>query len=113
MTARKATLIKLDVEGYEAEVLAGAGDVLTAPTVIAVETEAQGEATSRGLTRAGFVRRWYDPWSRTLLQAQPGNLNASNALRAGTRRILASHSPSESTAAYSRPRILTSLSPRP
>ena len=61
--AREATLIKLDVEGYEAEVLAGARDVLASPTVIGVETEAQDEATLGTLTGAGFIRRWYDPWS--------------------------------------------------
>jgi FkbM family methyltransferase len=78
--ARQATLIKLDVEGYEAEVLAGARDVLASPTVIAVETEAQDNATFEALTAAGFVRRWYDPWLRTLLQAQPPDLKALNAL---------------------------------
>jgi FkbM family methyltransferase len=78
--ARQATLIKLDVEGYEAEVLAGANDVLASPTVIAVETEAQDDATFGALTDAGFVRRWYDPWTRALVQTRPTDMNASNAL---------------------------------
>jgi FkbM family methyltransferase len=79
--AREATVIKLDVEGYEAQVLAGARNLLASPTVIAIETEAQDDAICGTLTRVGFIRRWYDPWSRTLLQAQPANnLNASNAL---------------------------------
>jgi FkbM family methyltransferase len=78
--ARQATLIKLDVEGYEAEVLAGAREVLASPTVLAVETESQDAATLEALIGAGFIRRWYEPWSRTLLQAQPTDLKNSNAL---------------------------------
>lgn len=76
----KAKLIKLDVEGFEARVLAGAHQVLASPSLIAVETEAQDSATLRALTGAGFTRRWYDPWTRTLLQAPPADLKASNAL---------------------------------
>jgi FkbM family methyltransferase len=77
--AREATLIKLDVEGYGADVLAGAYDALASPTLLAVEIEYPGPAW-KVLTGAGFVKRWYDPWSRALLQTQPTNDASSNAL---------------------------------
>jgi FkbM family methyltransferase len=78
--ASEATLIKLDVEGYEAEVLAGASRVLAARSVLAVETEGHDEMVEQTLMAAGFVRRWYDPWSRSFFRSQPAELRSSNAL---------------------------------
>ena len=73
------TLIKLDVEGYEEQVLAGAGAVLAAPSLLAIETEAQDDRTIDMIKSFGFARRYYDPWTRRL-STQPGGPHASNAL---------------------------------
>jgi len=77
--AREATVIKLDVEGYEDQVLAGAAGVLAAPSLLAIETEAQDSRTIKVIEGFGFSRRYYDPWTRRL-SAEPGSLQASNAL---------------------------------
>lgn len=76
----QAVLMKLDVEGYEAEVLAGAGRTLASPSLLAIETEAQDAAVTGPIEAAGFVRRWYDPFTRTLAAAPFPDLPASNAL---------------------------------
>jgi FkbM family methyltransferase len=73
-------LIKLDVEGYEAQVLAGAEAVLAAPSLLAIETELDAPDVIGTLTKAGFARRFYDPLSRTLSDRPPEAGRASNAL---------------------------------
>ena len=78
--ARDATLMKLDVEGYESEVLAGAAKTLASPALLAIETEAQETAVTDLIETFGFVRRWYDPFSRTLACSPLPHLPASNAL---------------------------------
>jgi FkbM family methyltransferase len=60
------TMIKIDVEGYEAEVLRGARAVLDAPLLKAVITEGQGPADIAPLLRAGFAQYQYDPFQRSL-----------------------------------------------
>lgn len=77
--AQSPTLIKLDVEGYEDQVLAGAAAVLAAPSLLAIETEAQDSRTIDVIKGFGFVRRFYDPWTRRL-STEPSSLHASNAL---------------------------------
>lgn len=78
--ARRACFIKLDVEGHEADVLAGARTVLNASSLCAIETEGSEPAVVNCLLGAGFVRRWYDPRSRSLSPAPVADLSASNAL---------------------------------
>jgi FkbM family methyltransferase len=75
--ATDAVLMKLDVEGYEAEVLAGASDVLASPHLLAVETENDEPDVRALLQSAGFARRWYDPATRALGQTP---LHSENAL---------------------------------
>lgn len=61
-TVPTPTVVKLDVEGFEAEVLSGFGDLLAAPVLRAVVFEAPGASTTNTddypvfgiLTRAGF-----------------------------------------------------------
>lgn len=78
--AQTATFLKLDVEGYEAEVLAGAAKVLLSSDLLAIETEADDEAVVSTLLAHGFVRRWYNPFTRTLAARPFADLTASNAL---------------------------------
>lgn len=80
LEARRASFMKLDVEGHEADVLAGASTVLTAPSLCAIETEGTEPAVVERLLGAGFVRRWYDPRQRSLSSAPVPDLPASNAL---------------------------------
>ena len=72
--------MKLDVEGYEAEVLAGAAATLASPSLLAVETESQDPTAVVLLERAGFQRRFYDPKRRVLSTKPFAHLTSSNAL---------------------------------
>ena len=76
---RDAVLIKMDVEGFEAEVLAGAEETLSSPSLIAIETESDGGDIPGILARHGFSRVWYEPLRRQLLD-QPGNQSNGDAL---------------------------------
>ena len=77
--ASAPTLIKLDVEGYEEEVLQGAAATLGAPSLLAVQSELQSAGVENVLAGAGFKRAYYDPFSRTLSDT-PGARAAANAL---------------------------------
>ena len=57
---------KVDVEGYEAEVLAGASRALSDPAVSVVLLEADGEEITATMKAAGFQCVAYDAFSRTL-----------------------------------------------
>jgi FkbM family methyltransferase len=72
--------MKLDVEGYEAAVLAGAAAILADPTLKALIVELNGsgsrygfddQQTHRSLLQCGFAAYNYDPTAR-LLAAQEG-----------------------------------------
>jgi len=78
--AADAVLMKLDVEGYEAQVLSGAEAVLAAPSLLAIETELDAPDIVVTLTKAGFERRFYHPLSRRLSDQPPEEGRASNAL---------------------------------
>ncbi|HEY2483243.1 MAG TPA: FkbM family methyltransferase [Caulobacteraceae bacterium] len=64
--ARGAVLVKIDVEGFEEHVLGGAGRVLAAPTLLAVQSESQTREVVSALARHGFEQAFYDPGARTL-----------------------------------------------
>ena len=70
---------KIDVEGGEEGVLAGAGGLLTEPQLLAIEIETVSDASRALLKNAGFAERWYDPFARTLVRADP-HLEAPNRL---------------------------------
>ena len=60
------TMIKVDVEGYEADVFRGAQAVLKASTLKAVITEGQRPTDITPLLNAGFAQYEYDPFQRRL-----------------------------------------------
>ena len=60
------TFMKLDVEGYEAEVLAGAERLLQSRALLAIATEGDGPGVSSVLAANGFRRFVYDPFTRNL-----------------------------------------------
>jgi FkbM family methyltransferase len=66
---RVPALIKIDVEGHEDAVFAGAEQVLAGPALQAILTESAGPDTLAAFARHGFERRWYDPFARRLSTA--------------------------------------------
>ena len=79
LEGRQPILLKLDVEGFEEQVLAGARHTLAAPCLIAVETELESALVESVLIDAGFSRAWYNPFSRALSD-RPLEVKASNSL---------------------------------
>lgn len=64
--------IKIDVEGFEPQLFAGAEATLRKPTLRLIETETTDATICAQLTRNGFKRRYYDPFTRTLAKASIG-----------------------------------------
>lgn len=63
---RKPRLLKMDVEGYEGEVITGASQSLREASLVAVITENSDEQVRRPLEGEGFRRYSYDPFTRSL-----------------------------------------------
>ena len=64
--ANKACCWKVDVEGFEVEVLRGARQSLAGPAAQAVLLEDRSPAVNRMMSDAGFTPCGYDPWNRKL-----------------------------------------------
>ena len=79
LCGRNPTMMKIDVEGYEEEVLKGAEETLANESLVAIELETLSEFSRCVLSRHGFVRVYYDPYQR-LLSEEPVRFRASNAL---------------------------------
>ncbi len=72
-------MIKMNVEGYEAEVVKGARETLEMDTILAVQTETSDSEMIAALNEAGFERWNYDTVRRELSR-EPREISASNAL---------------------------------
>jgi FkbM family methyltransferase len=82
---KKPLLLKIDVEGFEHEVINGAANLLQSGTLDAIIIELNGSGMRYGfsdvlihekLMNYGFAPYTYDPFSRKLTQLdKPGNLN--------------------------------------
>ncbi|MBX7219904.1 MAG: FkbM family methyltransferase [Blastocatellia bacterium] len=83
------TLIKIDVEGFETEVIRGAAETLAHPKLLALIMELNGsggrygfdeEALHRNLCGRGFRPCTYQPWSRTLVELPGKNPSLGNTV---------------------------------
>jgi FkbM family methyltransferase len=66
------TMMKIDVEGFEDSVIAGAAMLLTAPSLLAIEIETVSPETRTVIENAGFRECFYEPFKRSLLDAPVG-----------------------------------------
>jgi FkbM family methyltransferase len=73
------TMMKIDVEGYEEEVLRGASRILANPALKVIEVETATSAVNLMLMQNDFERAYYDPFSRTLSR-RAIEIDASNFL---------------------------------
>jgi FkbM family methyltransferase len=81
------SIMKIDVEGYEAEVLAGASETAAQPNLIAIITEnnedggakpgADVQSVSSFMSKHDFTPVSYDPWRRSLA---PKHTRSDNTL---------------------------------
>ena len=78
MGARVPTFIKIDVEGYEAQVLRGARRIMADPRLNAVLTENRSAPVVDMLVSAGLREAAYDGFGRKL--RGPGEVAMANAL---------------------------------
>jgi FkbM family methyltransferase len=83
------TVLKIDVEGWEAEVLAGASETLTSPNLLAVIVELNGSGDRYGfsesgvrtrLEASGFTRSMYSPKDRTIRALTGKSVSEGNEL---------------------------------
>jgi FkbM family methyltransferase len=79
--ASDPTLIKIDVEGYEHQVISGALETVRKPGLLALLVESVDATTQARLEAAGFCRANYSPFERRLSDAgQVTGAKHSNAL---------------------------------
>jgi FkbM family methyltransferase len=63
---RQPAIIKMDVEGFEAAVLAGASEALERRSLLAVLTETESGGVAETLYAAGFRPAYFEPFTRKL-----------------------------------------------
>lgn len=67
-----ATMIKLDVEGFEEEILKGASHVLASPELLAIQSELRTPFIEKTLGAYGFEPIFYEPFERKLSRSSFG-----------------------------------------
>jgi FkbM family methyltransferase len=72
-------LLKVDVEGFECEVVRGAASTLSTPELKAVITEDRSSFVTASLQETGFIECYYDPLTRKLA-TEPPQYRSHNAL---------------------------------
>lgn len=86
---RIPTVIKIDVEGYEHHVLQGGRRTLADPRLLAVVVERSGGTSLYGTTDddvlalmkgSGFLPFTYDPFTRRLVNPEPGATRSNNTI---------------------------------
>ena len=89
LAGRSPNLIKIDVEGFETEVLAGAEQTLANPALMAVIMELNGsgarygfdeDSIHQGMLARGFQTYRYDPAKRALLSLHGKRSDSGNTL---------------------------------
>jgi hypothetical protein len=69
------TLIKIDVEGFEPEVIEGSRKILTSDSVLAVLLETVDPSIEKILRESGFQPTSYDPFKRELKTSAHNHLS--------------------------------------
>lgn len=99
LAGRSASLIKIDVEGYESRVLDGAGQTLRDPSLLAIIMEVNGSGSRYGVEDGelvqrvmsfGFLPAHYSPTERLLVTARPGEMRPPFSLFVRTHDAVAS-----------------------
>jgi Methyltransferase FkbM domain len=70
LEGKRPSLIKLDVEGYESEILCGAVKTLSDSELKAIIVEDRSSVVVDALQAAGFVEQNYEPFTRCLAREQ-------------------------------------------
>lgn len=71
--ARTAVFAKLDVEGFEDEVIKGGMSMLSSQSLLALQCESHGPTMTDALIAHGFEEYFYNPFSRALSKESLGN----------------------------------------
>lgn len=73
-----AVMWKVDVEGFEEQVLRGAGNVLRHPELRVVLLECASQEITSTMEAAGFACATYDPWKRSFCLSPDSNASNNN-----------------------------------